>query len=437
MKRRSFLALGGSLPGLALCQDAGGFILSKTGCGRATGYAEANKIITHDGKTHAAWLDSAEGGFHVRIRTLDLATKAWGETITVGGAVDNHGGPALTIDRQGFLHIVYGPHHHPMRYRRSIRPNDASEWSPEVEFGEKLTYPTMVCEAEDNLIFTCRRSHTPKPWEMEMWTRPAAADGEWKFERVLARSRHLKYSHFQEGLAWGPDGETLHLFCRFHELTDDKGYGRIQNVGYMQSPDRGRTWRKLNGDPIELPATAPDVDVLATGGKDVGRDLRIGGLAIDAGGKPIVFYSEVKGTRGDSFLAKPDENGAWRSTNLRPFVPEEFADWNLISPGGLVFAPGGELILAAQIYLPEPPNRSAWGHPKSEICVLRSKDEGRTFSFELLTGPDPEIPSWLPNLERPTGFNAVPNSPGMIFTVGGKGEKNTEILSNDVVWRPI
>ncbi|MFW6164247.1 MAG: hypothetical protein ACODAJ_15875, partial [Planctomycetota bacterium] len=72
------------------------FTLSRHGCGRATAYSKSNKIVTLGPKTHAAWLDSQDGTFWTRIRTLDRETGAWSPTITVGEAHDNHGGPALT-----------------------------------------------------------------------------------------------------------------------------------------------------------------------------------------------------------------------------------------------------------------------------------------------------------------------------------------------------
>lgn len=127
------------------------FVLAADGCGRATGYAETNKIVTLDGKTHVTWLDSVAEGFRVRIRTFTHATGQWSPTITVGDAHDNHGGPALAVDSKGYLHIVYYPHHHPFRYRHSLRPNDAAEWSEETQIGERCTYPTLMVGPDDTL----------------------------------------------------------------------------------------------------------------------------------------------------------------------------------------------------------------------------------------------------------------------------------------------
>src|SRR3954471_14400715 len=105
------LACGHRLIGAERDVSARGFLLSSSGSGRATGYAEASKIVTLGDRTHVAWLDATREGFRVRIRTLDQKTGTWSATATVGEAQDNHGGPGLTADSKGFLHLIYGPHH--------------------------------------------------------------------------------------------------------------------------------------------------------------------------------------------------------------------------------------------------------------------------------------------------------------------------------------
>ena len=62
------------------------FKLSGHGCGRATAYSKSNKIVTIGDKTHAAWLDSQDGKFWTRIRTLDRATGQWSPTCTASAA---------------------------------------------------------------------------------------------------------------------------------------------------------------------------------------------------------------------------------------------------------------------------------------------------------------------------------------------------------------
>ncbi|GIT28272.1 MAG: hypothetical protein Ct9H300mP1_03180 [Planctomycetaceae bacterium] len=99
-------------------------------------------------------------------------------------------------------------------------------WSDEVEFGRKLTYPTLVCGADDTLYMTARRSYGKMPWTVEMWKKPVGKD--WEMVGTILRSRAVGYSHFQEALAWGPDHKRLHLSVRIHE-----NRGAVEVVGYM------------------------------------------------------------------------------------------------------------------------------------------------------------------------------------------------------------
>ena len=112
MWRRRGPGLGVGIPSAlaAAGNPAGSFLLSRQGCGRATGYSESNKVVTWRRRTHIAWLDSPPEGFRVRVRSYDRGPGEWSPTVTAGHAHDNHGGPALTVDSEGLLHIVYYPH---------------------------------------------------------------------------------------------------------------------------------------------------------------------------------------------------------------------------------------------------------------------------------------------------------------------------------------
>ena len=181
--------------------------LSSQGSGRATAYAEHNKIVTLDGKTHVVWLDADKERFWVRGRTLDRDSGEWSAVTTMGPAEDNHGGPGLTVDSRGYLHIIYFPHHGPFRYRRSSRINDLSAWDEEICFGEGLSYPMMICAADDTLIVTARRGYYDADgkdlegnrMEQELWKKPRG--GDWKRVSTILRSRHPGYAHFAASMS--------------------------------------------------------------------------------------------------------------------------------------------------------------------------------------------------------------------------------------------
>lgn len=420
--------------------------LSAHGSGRATAYAEQNKIITHDGKTHVVWLDADDTGFWVRGRTLDRASGAWGPVITIGPAQDNHGGPALTIDRQGYLHIVYYPHHAPCRYQRSVRPNDLTVWEPVVQFGEGLSYPVMVCAPDDTLILTARRGYQaaegePKEgmrMEQELWRKPPG--GAWKFAGVLIQSRWPGYSQYAVGLAWGLEGR-LHLNARIYEAPE--GTKPLNTIGHMMSDDQGRTWKTTRGRMLNLPVNAVSIDRVADNSDSVRATLNSGPLGVDASGVPhLLFTANVEG-RSQLYLATPAPGLGWTRRDLRPYLPAAQADWqiDLGMGGGLSFAADGRATIVAVVLPPAAGGGDplkTWGHPATEVVRFWSDDKLKTFQSELVSAVSGTEAHWLPNLERPSGHNAVPSVPGIIYTAGlAGGGLHDRNLKNEVRWQPV
>ncbi len=409
----------------------GNFVLSTSGSGRATAYLESPKIATFEGRTHVAWLDSTAEGFRIRIRTLDTKTGEWSPAVTVGEAEDNHGGPALVVDREGYLHIVFYSHHHPFRYRRSLRPNDASEWTPYEEFGTNLTYPSMVVAKDGSLVLAARRSYDDAPWELEMWRKPPGES--WSRQGAVLRSRHTGYAQFAGSLAWGPDHTTLHLGTRIYETLADEQQSPLTTVGYLKSEDGGWHWTHADGIPVTLPATAESVDVIASGRGRESRILNAGSIGVAPDGTPFVPYSVRCDDASEAWLATPAGNGKWRHLHLNPFLPDTFRDWALFMHGGLAFGASGQPMLVATLMRLKPETVD-WGEPTTEVVCFRSEDGGLSFTAEVLDHPDPLTPRWMPNIERPTGFNQMPPNPAFIYTDGSRGTSLSDVLSNRVIY---
>ncbi len=398
-------------------------LLSEHGCGRATAYGDCNKIITLQGKTHVAWLDSIVEGFRVRARTLDRNTNRWSPTYTVGEAYDNHGGPALTVDNQGYLHIVYYPHHHPFRYRRSVRPNDASEWGDEIEFGERCTYPTMVCGSDDTLYLTGRENRGSEPWHVNLFIKPP--DAPWQEPITIFQDDEGGYVRYQGALAWGQDHRTLHMTLLIFD--ENRSY----TVGYLRTPDSGRTWARADGTPVSLPATRETVTLIDT----EHRDLRFGSIAVDGESTPYILYSTCPSFAipSHAWIVWLDGAGKWHRRSLSDELPKEWKGWSLAMDGALHIAPDGRIFAVLALMKPETVDEGNWGHKSAEIVGLRAPDIDGKFSVDLLSKPDMMVPHWLPTLERPTGHNHV-NVPGMMYTAGVTGEGCHDILSNGVYW---
>lgn len=404
------------------------FLLSSTGCSRATAYPEASKIITWNGVTHVAWLDSVQEGFRVRIRTLDRTAGRWSPTYTIGQAYDNHGGPALTVDSKGHLHVAYGPHGGgPMRYRRSVGPDDASAWSDEIQFARRCTYPTLVCGPDDTLYLTCRE-RVDNPWGVNLYVKPAGEP--WQGPTTVLRALKPGYAHFQEAMAWGPDHRTLHLSCRCY----DGKPGRGHTVGYLRTRDFGRTWERADGTRVELPATAETITNVVNNRDRDAPGLQCGSIAVDSAGRVQVLYCSDTGTSLRAWIATLDAAGDWRHRPLLDEIEQRWPGRGITTPGGITIDGNDRIHVALTMVKPNSEDaEKIWGHPTSEILRLESGDDGSRFAAQLVSEPDPATPNWLPNLERPTGHNRVA-SPSLIYTAGTRAENNRQIVSNRVYW---
>ena len=314
--------------------------------------------------------------------------------------------------------MVYFPHHHPFRYRASLKPNDASAWSDEVEFGRKLTYPTLVCGADDTLYMTARRSYGKMPWTVEMWKKPVGKD--WEMVGTILRSRAVGYSHFQEALAWGPDHKRLHLSVRIHE-----NRGAVEVVGYMFSDDFGKTWRGRNGRPLVQPVSAETIDVIASGGRVEGKSShKCGTIAVTDDGKPVVLYSASNSPGAEMILATPDGKSGWQRRGLAAAVSKTWPGWSIGPAAEVSINRQGTMYVVAAMA----------SEGQNDVALISSKDLGRTIEIERPAAGVKQDKKWLANLERATGHHQVNGRPSVIFTAGTRGKGNTDILSNDVFW---
>jgi len=387
LDRRSFLATVFLLGGTAASRVNGAgrslsptrFTLSTHGCGRATGYAQTNKIVTLDGRTHAAWLDSENGKFFARVRSLDRKTGIWSSVGTIGEAHDNHGGPALATDSRGHLHVVYGPHHHPFRYRRSLRPNDSSEWTAETSFGTRCTYSSLVVLPDDTLVLVCRE-RTERRWVMNLYTK--RVDRQWEGPRTVVHGNAPSgYTRWQTALALGNGGNTMHMSFMVYEGSELFGQvGPGYAIGYLRSRDGGRNWEHSDGMAVRLPATPATIEIVEGAPEQGGpANLRPGSIAVDSHDTPWLIYSRLDRQPFETWIAHLQVDGSWGKTPLLPTIRRQWPDRSVKTPGQIAFDEDGRM------YLPDTTVRADasvsqgyWGHQTAEVALLVSGDGGRT-----------------------------------------------------------
>ncbi len=248
--------------------------LSTSGSTRATAYAAANKIVSDDTSIYVAWLDHVS---EIMTRRFDRASGVWDHAVRVGSGDDNHGGPALTIDSEGYLYIVYGPHHAPFKFRRSSHPHAVDAWDPEETFADKATLPSLVC-GPDGTLHCAYRSSATNPWRLLYQRR--VPGGQWSESLALVDAVATGYAQFGNSLAVAADS-TLHL--AFHVYDEKPAAGKM--IGYLRSRDSGRKWENILGVPMTLPVR-PDSDCAIERGPDL--DMRTGNVVLDPEGRPWI-----------------------------------------------------------------------------------------------------------------------------------------------------
>jgi hypothetical protein len=270
-------------------------VLSTNGSARGAAYSLSNKIVTWESRTHVSWLDNGTNGRSMtRLQTYDRATGQWSPAYSVGVGRDNHAGPSLAVDSKGYLHILHGAHadyrndeyYDHFQYRRSIRPNDAFEWTETELVGHRVTYPSMVIDAKDCVHLVCRGGVKGFPDALHYYRKPA--DGVWS-KGVALVSAAVPNGYTQFGNALAVDAEArLHLAFHIYDRHPAAG----KTAGYLRSSDGGNTWTRADGVVAALPATPKTVDAVEAGPE---LDMRVGNVVCDARGNPWFGIVHFKG----------------------------------------------------------------------------------------------------------------------------------------------
>lgn len=374
-------------------------LLSNRGSTRATRYSSANKIVTIGKKTHIAWLDSVS---RTMIASFDRENGKWSRAVHVGDGQDNHGGPALTCDSRGYLHIVFGPHVSvPFQHYRSAKPNDATQWIPQEKFGSHPTYPSLICDARDTLHIIYRGGPKPKqPLKLIYQRKPR--NGEWSKPIVLAKCPDdwRGYTHYHSSLTIDQNG-SLHIAFNLYFN------GRARHAGYLKSNDRGRTWRRADGKSAALPVTTASKAIFLRSKKP----MKVTNVVCDRSGVAWITIS-----RQGEYSIHRYVGGQWRMliVNNHLSAKQRKADLYWGTAG---IADDGRL------FVPVVVGKGVRGGVIGDLWLLVSKDRESRFTRLRVAAPDPKQPHTGLSLERFTGHNPVA-TPWLLFSTGPKGPDN-------------
>ncbi|NSW54918.1 MAG: BNR-4 repeat-containing protein [Armatimonadetes bacterium] len=235
--------------------------ISSTCIGLSAHSGIPSTVVSRGDKIHVAWGEATDPnekvpGVPTYVATYDKSTGKLGEPALIGygpPANDIHNSPSITMDADGYLHVLVGTHGRPFQYARSLAPNDASGgWIEPVSAGDDLsqTYIGFVCGPDGTLhvVFRLWRSGEPYPnssyatlaYQRKRPGRP------WEEPRILVAAAFSEYSVFYHRLTIDRQGRLFisYDYWSTHWFYRNDHFGSRRAV--IMSPDGGETWKLVD-----------------------------------------------------------------------------------------------------------------------------------------------------------------------------------------------
>ncbi|MBI2082621.1 MAG: BNR-4 repeat-containing protein [Deltaproteobacteria bacterium] len=190
----------------------------------------SNQILTKGNFTYVVWA-SAERGTYWRgtasfIVRYDHETQTVSEPVFLGATLgiasqglrhiddpDGHNIPAITMDSEGYLHVVIGAHQRNFLYTKSLVPHNIQDgWTPPVSIGSSdpectgschyYSYVSLIIDQNDTLHLVARWAGDEEgfSYRFSLVHLFKNRDAEWSTRKTIARPFRTGYSHWYQKL---------------------------------------------------------------------------------------------------------------------------------------------------------------------------------------------------------------------------------------------
>ncbi|MBF0575963.1 BNR repeat-containing protein [Dysgonomonas sp. GY617] len=217
-----------------------------------------NSLVTYKDTQFIAYYDN-EGFLTLGKRKLPAGEWNIHKTEYTGHVKDAHNVISIMVDGDGYLHVSWDHHGHPLRYAKSVEPLSLELGEKESmtgELEENVTYPEFYKMPNGDLIFIYRDGQSGK--------------GNLVLNRYDVKSR--KWSQIQRNLIDGEGKRNGYA----QSCVDDKGIIHISwvwretpdvetnhDLCYAKSLDGGITWLNSQNKKYTLPIIAETSEYIA------------------------------------------------------------------------------------------------------------------------------------------------------------------------------
>lgn len=207
-----------------------------------------SSLTTWGNRQYIAYYD-AEGWMTLGVRFLDSKDWTLHRTAYKGNVKDAHNVISFMVDGDGYLHVAFDHHGHPLNYCRSVAPHSLELGEKEEMTGsdeKEVTYPEFYRLANGDLLFAYRSGASGRG--NLVLNRYSLATRTWeRVQNVLIDGENKRNAYWQ--LYVDAEG-TIHLSWVWREtwLVETN-----HDLCYARSMDGGQTWYKTTGEKYELP----------------------------------------------------------------------------------------------------------------------------------------------------------------------------------------
>lgn len=270
-----------------------------------------NSVVTHENTQYVAYY-APDSSVMLARRTLGSEDWTVKKTQYTGNTRDAHNSISIMADRDGYLHMSWDHHGHPLRYCRSVEPGslEMSDKMPMTGKKEnKVTYPEFYRLPDGDLLFLYRDGGSGNGDLMinhydtasQTWTQrqDALIDGEGE-----------RNAYWQTCI----DGEgTIHLSWVWRETGD---VATNHDIGYAKSSDGGFTWLKSNGEAYDLPIAIDNAEYAARVPQSH-ELINTTSMCADQQGRPyIATYWRPPGTEVPQYHLVYHDGDSWHTQQI-------------------------------------------------------------------------------------------------------------------------
>lgn len=270
-----------------------------------------NSLVTYDNTQFIAYYDP-EGFLILGKRKQNSNKWELNRTQYKGDVSDAHNSISIMVDGDGFLHVSWDHHGHPLRYAKSIVPMSLQLGDKQSMIGlmeTNVTYPQFFRMPAGDLIFMYRDGQSGSgnlvvnhyDLKSKKWTQN---------QQNLIDGENRRNAYWQ---AHVDNVGTIHLSWVWRETWD---VSTNHDLCYARSTDNGITWEKSGGEKYELPINARNAEYICRIPQDSELINQTSMTTDDKGEVYIATYWREQDSKIPQYHIIYSDNKEWKTINM-------------------------------------------------------------------------------------------------------------------------